>query len=646
VALAGLARAGANKLLALLAVALSVLCGALTIARLPAAWESGNALNHVSGAWMALADDLARGTFYRPLQDPALGWGGTRAFPLAFALHAALLRAGVPLLPAGFALSAAAGLLAVLGVGLLLRRAGLGHGAAAALAPLALAGFAGQHAIAAIRGDLLAVALQALALGLVVGPALSARPSTPPALPAPSSPVALASLLLALAFAVKPTALTALAPAALLLLLRGDRRAAVRLALLTGAGAAAVIAATELLSGGRFLALMRACGGGGAGPADLVRAPLRLALLLAVEDRAGLVLLGAAAVALAATAPRTLGGWRAPGSAGVLLASLWLLAAGAGLLAVLASPGTGVNHLLELEVACAVALGTCAAPHLERHSNWHAQSEPLALLGRLAAPAAAAAGVVLALTIWRDDLRSSRLAEIRAAIAVLPRGAGPVLSEDPLVPLLAGQRPLSADTWMLRLAGARDPELLRPLLRALAAGRITAVVLLQDAMGPEASSWYAGNLGAEALAEVRRSYRLAARAGRYRVYRFAPTTGSAAGRSNPDPARRPDPVGAECVRAASTSRSGPRGSPERPGEERGLPHELDVRAQVPREGGTRQQRERPLQFLVADAGDGLVRGRDEIAERRDEALGGKVVHGATACPGLHAPSGLAFAIPQ
>ena len=52
---------------------------------------------------MTLADDLARGTFYRPLLSPELGFGGTRFFPLAFALHAGLLRLGIPLLFAGYA---------------------------------------------------------------------------------------------------------------------------------------------------------------------------------------------------------------------------------------------------------------------------------------------------------------------------------------------------------------------------------------------------------------------------------------------------------------------------------------------------------------------------------------------------------------
>jgi hypothetical protein len=473
--------------------ALGALLLALTAARLPAAWESGNALNHVSGAWMALADDLAHGTFYRALQDPALGFGGTRFFPLEFSLHAALLSAGAPLLPSGFALSAAAGLALVGFAYALLRRAGLPAAAALTGAALALAGFAGQHALSAIRGDLLAVALQVAALAALAPGATRRR-------------LALAALALTLAFATKPTALTALAAAVAWLLLRGERRAAVGLGVVVGLAAAAVTAATDALSDGRFGALLSACASGGAGPGDALRAPLRLARELYQSDPAGLVLVSAGAVALARAGG---GGWLvlARGPAG--LAALWVTAAWGGALVVFALPGTGVNHLLEVEAASAVLLGATAA------------AAP-GLRARVPALAAAAAGLVLAAGLWRADARGGRLAELRAVAAALPPGA-PVLSEDPLVPLLAGRRPLAVDTWMLRLAAERDPAADRPLRAALSAGRIPVVVLLADVDGPEADAWFThGDLGLGPVEEIRRGFRLDARAGRYRLYRHGP----------------------------------------------------------------------------------------------------------------------------
>ena len=298
-----------------LTLALAAALLVVTVARLPAAFESGNALNHVSGAWMTLADDLARGTFYRPLLAPELGFGGTRFFPLAFVLHAALLGLGVPLLAAGYALSALAGALLLAAAYLLVRRLGLHRPPAAAFATLTLAGFAGQHALSAVRGDLLAVAFEVLGLALVATAATGRRPA--------GREVLVAALAFTLAFAAKPTALVAPAAAAAFLAMGRDRRAARALVLLTGGGAAAVVLATDALSGGRFLSILAACASGGAGAGDLARAPLRLARTLAVGDRAGLLLLAAAALALLLRAPRAPAAWRAPARP-VLLPALCL----------------------------------------------------------------------------------------------------------------------------------------------------------------------------------------------------------------------------------------------------------------------------------------------------------------------------------
>ncbi|HET8541757.1 MAG TPA: hypothetical protein VFL83_17895 [Anaeromyxobacter sp.] len=478
--------AGAERLLLGLAAAL-VLANAL---RLPAAWASGNALNHVSGAWMALADDLAHGTLYRPLHDAALGYGGTRYFPLVFAGHAALLRAGVGLLEAGWLLSAAAGALLVAGGFLLLRGLGLRRGPALAYAVLALGGFAAQHALSAGRGDLLPVALSALGLAAIARRAGRGR-------------VALAAVLLALAFAAKPSALSAAAAGVAWLALRGRRRAAGALAAAVATLGAAVLGATDALSGGRFLAILRAC----AVDADLhgvARAPLRIAEELVVADPAGLILVVAAAVAVAVVGrplARALGRGAVPA---ILLPALWLAAAAGAAVVVFASPGAGMNHLVEVEAAAALALGA-------------ASRDPAARFARLAAPVAAAAGVALALATWRADLRPGRLDELRATVRALP--AGPVLSEDPTVPLLAGARPVVADPWMLRVAAAGDPALARGLADDLARGRYAAVVLFEDLDSPGAARWYAGrNLGLAIVAEIRAGYRPAGRIGRYHLY--------------------------------------------------------------------------------------------------------------------------------
>src|SRR5207244_12827292 len=70
-------------------------------------WPGSLPQDSSSGVWTALAQDLARGIFYRPTAD-AFGFGGTRYMPLFFALHAALIRLSVDPVTAGGPLALAA----------------------------------------------------------------------------------------------------------------------------------------------------------------------------------------------------------------------------------------------------------------------------------------------------------------------------------------------------------------------------------------------------------------------------------------------------------------------------------------------------------------------------------------------------------
>lgn len=513
-------RSGAKPLLAALAAALALAAAA----RVPLAWASGNGLNHVAGAWIALADDAAHGLLYRPLAEPGGASGGTRFFPLWIGLHAALIRLGADPIRGGLLLALVAAVATLLGAFTLLRRLGLDREPAAAFAALVLAGFAVQLGATAVRGDLLPIALGLFGLALV------AEDRAPRA-------VVAAAALFALAFAAKPTALTAAAAAVAWTFLRGERRAALALAGLTAAGAGAAVLATELLSGGRFLEVLRACAAGGMGPSDLARAPLRLADVLLRADRGALATLLAAAVALLAAGRRA--------GAAVGLAALWLAAAVGAALATFASPGTGVNHLAELQAASAVALGAVSA--LSAVAGRPGIGARVARAGGIAA---AAAGLVIAANLARADLAGSRLADAQVALAAVPR-PGPFLSEDPLVPVVAGERPVLLDAFMYRLLAERDPARARPLADAIAAGRFRAVVLLHDPEAADAADWYGRtHLGPAAIAAVRARYRLAARAGPYFVYRPAP-----AGEGAPAPraAGAPGPGG---ERGAARGRQG------------------------------------------------------------------------------------------
>ena len=423
------------------------------VARLPAAWESGNALNHVSGVWLTLADDLARGTLYRPLHARRRRYGGTRYFPLAFALEAGLVRDGRPAPRRGVRGSRSRrGSSSSLGVAALLRALGAARGdAAASAAARASPGSPGSTPSPRRAATSSRSALSALALARRARARAGRRPRRRRARSC-------------LAFAAKPTALTAAAAAAVLSSpSAGERAPRAPSPPSSPAARLAVVAATDALSSGRFLALARprprrrarastpSCPRRSASPSEL-----------ALGDPAGLVLAGAAAAVARRARSAALARAVRDGDADPrLLPALWVVASWAGALVVLRDAG----HRREPPRRARGRLGR--APRRRRPPRRADGASP-----RAVAPAAAAAGRRRSRSrSGAPTVASSRLAELRAVVRALPPG-GPVLSEDPLVPLLAGESPVLLDPFAMRLAaGARPRARARPSRRRFGAAR-------------------------------------------------------------------------------------------------------------------------------------------------------------------------------
>src|SRR5689334_12527807 len=69
--------------LILATAALLLICALRTVV----SWRHDANMDHVSGVWTTMAQDLLHGVFYRPVAGP-LGYGGTRYMPLFFSLQA------------------------------------------------------------------------------------------------------------------------------------------------------------------------------------------------------------------------------------------------------------------------------------------------------------------------------------------------------------------------------------------------------------------------------------------------------------------------------------------------------------------------------------------------------------------------------
>jgi hypothetical protein len=484
--------------------------------RLVKVLSSGSNLDQAAGVWTALATDAAGGVFYRPIES-AIGFGGTRYFPLHFLLQAGLIRLGLDPLVAGHTLELGSGVLLIAGAYRLMRRLGVAAALAGPAAVFTMITAAGQFALGSIRGDLLPVAIVVWALAVVVREPSEENPSPPPSpgltgrgrsgIHGFSASIFISALLFVLAFAAKPTsALAAGAVAVWLLVSHRQEKARARsgvsddvgsaprtdslgagetvrdadptttarrggaalgfIAVFT-LGAAAVVMLTQLASDGRFLAGFLACAGG-SGWAALATAPAALLNLALNNDPASMffVLLALAAMLCGATSLRE-------------IPALWFLSAGVGTVIILAAPGTSLNHLLDVQVAAVVLIVVQIA---RRRVPFSFGVTALACAGFIAA-----VGTGEALRQW--DNRPFRQTFATAVERARPLG-GTVLFEHPLEAVIAGQRPFMLDPFSFALQRQRDPGLGNDLFAKLDARFFSAVVLMRDPAADRNRMWY------------------------------------------------------------------------------------------------------------------------------------------------------------
>ena len=428
------------------AVAVVVVLAAVIVVRAWVAWSHGTYLSYAEGTWSALAQDAARGEWYRPISGPT-GYGGTRYWPLVFGAHAQLLRVWPDVLGTGFIMAVTAFAAVLAACFAAARVLGLSRAHAGLAVAMLAASQSVQYGLLAIRGDLLPLAL------LLAAVACARR-----------APIA-SAVWLALAIAGKPTmAYGALIIAASQASAR-DYRALAAFAAALGVSLAAVLAVMQWLSEGRALPLLFSGSAAGGGWPDLVRAPVAFARGLRLVPETALALVAGAGLAAAALARP------ASSDDGRRVAATFFAAALAATLAVFATPGAWLNHFCDLQAASALLIAFAVAD----------AARPWRLAGIAAASLVLAAGVVTGAARAAGGDRSDRLASYRAVLRWLDGHPGEVLADQPMIPVLAGRRPFIIDSFIFRANVAADPIRLTPLLEALATRRFAAVVVDADA---------------------------------------------------------------------------------------------------------------------------------------------------------------------
>jgi len=438
--------------IAILCVVLFML--ALTFGRAYRSWHNDPWLDPASGSLAALAMDFKDGVFYRPLFGPD-GYGGTRYQPLRFVLHAELWRLTGDFRSSGYALNALTALVLLGGVYHLQRKLGAARSMAFLCSGLLLTTDSLQLGLLGFHPDTLAVAMEVWALTLCVGPTMSAWA------------MGGAALLFTLAFSAKLTSVAGVIAALLAFYFAGRRRDAWKLLVATLVGCLLAALIFNIASHGRWLEIMRACVTGGAGGSDYLRiliSPFSVAWNALYRDQSavGFLLLGWAALFT----------W--PKGSRKEIAPLFFVVAWAVTGLTLVSPGTSTNHELLAVVPALVLLPV-----------WLERSEPQRASLGLAALAVASVFALppqwFRFSEW--DIVPAR-ARAQQALRLIADTRKPILSENPIIPMMAGQRPYMLDGFMLRVIRQRDPSFAEPLWQALREQAFSGIVVTEDPLMP------------------------------------------------------------------------------------------------------------------------------------------------------------------
>jgi hypothetical protein len=421
-------------------------------------WLGGVPLDVTSGVWTALAKDFADGVLYRPVFGP-MGYGGTRYMPLFFLAHGALMRLGVDPVVGGLGLTLASAAAFDLALYASLRQLDVRPALALPFAVLGHATISMQLLTLGTRCDLLASAFN------LAGVALALRYVRRP------GRLTLAGMVAALAaaFFTKLTTVSGIIAAIAFLRTRcGARTARVAamgwLALLA-AGSLALYAA----SGGRIWSSFLAVGSGGIGWSYGARFPFWFALAVVEDPFYLLVFLFSLFYAV-----RELRQGRSSFAVGYF----WV--ATAATVPVFASPGTDNNHLIDLLGASLLLLG--------RLCGRRAGSARLALLLPPALAGLTMVGWVPGMVSIGSVIAGMGRPE-RQTISAIVRRAGSgdrILSEDPLIPVLAGRAPFLSDPFSLHILAKKIPEVRADFDLRMKRGDFPTVVLV-DWSGSDAA---------------------------------------------------------------------------------------------------------------------------------------------------------------
>jgi hypothetical protein len=455
---------------------ISILIPALLVVRVIRNFHYQFFLSHTEGVWLACAGDFVHGVLYRPIFGP-LGYGGTRYFPLYFILTGTLSRIFAGLESSALAIAVLCVISLVVASYVLLRRLGVSWLLSLGACTAILAPVTTQQALLHAKGDGLAAMLNVWGLTFCLDPKWK-RPAT-----------FLAALCFSLAFAAKLTCVFGVAAVFLSWIFARRFKDAIEFALATCAGYLLVLAAMYVGSQGRVFGIFRACAVADGSILFTLQAPLHT-VLVQLQDPVTLLFL----------IPAVVFGLRAFWNHKTHILPLYFLFVLLVTIVIFSSPGTELNHLLDLQVASVLLLvfSISRVPELTEVGT-----------GLLAM------GLVISCFPTARDFHGDFLRprfrldaeRVLASLPPAPQVSEPVLAENPLLVLKTGKTPYLLDPFMFRVFVGTHPEIGRDLWDRITQQRFPVILLEHDPRTPEGRVWYTEmHFGGQFLHDLNENY--------------------------------------------------------------------------------------------------------------------------------------------
>jgi hypothetical protein len=420
-------------------------------------WRGAIPSGNTSGVWAAIANDFAEGVFYRPVFDES-GYGGTRYMPLFFVLYGALISFFHDPVTAGFLLSIATLVFLDLGIYFLLRETGAPKAIAIPLTFLVHASISFQLLTLETRGDFLAAGMNVWGILL----ALKHIRTNSWGILTLSTGFFIGALF------TKFTTIGGLAVVVLYFLIREKRSSAFYLIGVTSISIFALLWGVNEFSQGKALASFQACALGGFNFDYALKTPIWF-LTVTIQDP---FLFAIMCLAIYLMQREKVDQWKTfvPLYFGFTLVSTF---------AIFSSPGTDSNHLIDLLIACILVL----AFQFQKDESFSKTYNACFLFVTIGILFMWIPGTISIKDHIEPIGRPTR-DTIRAIAGELGPQAKNLLSENPMVPLLMGQRPIVMDAFSLRVIAQKSPAIQADFIRKIEDQFFDAIILLDWSGAP------------------------------------------------------------------------------------------------------------------------------------------------------------------